>query len=60
VCCTHVYLITDVSGTIWVSKNRYVVPYGALLDTQDICTGLIDVTEDQWETHDHLTLKLET
>lgn len=44
----HVYLIINTIGTIWVSKNQCLVASEALLIIQDICTVLIDVTEDQW------------
>lgn len=59
VCCTHVYLIINTIGTIWISKNQGLVASEAFLIIRDICMVLIDVTDDQWWIHDPLPLKLE-
>lgn len=55
-CVLHFCLMIVTHGTIWEPKIRCLVISEAPFDTQDIYTGLKDVTQDQGETHDHLSL----
>lgn len=55
-CVLNFCVITDTHGTIWTPKIKCLVTSEAPFDTQDIYTGLKDVTQDQGETHDRLIL----